>query len=105
MTPRHLRLRAVVAKSYARIHWQNLTNFGVLPLEFDDPGDYDRIDMGGRLHLGNLHTALAPGAEPRLRLRNVTKDETYRVRHHLSDGRRRTVLAGGTIASLSAGGY
>lgn len=105
ITPRHLGLRAVVAKSYARIHWQNLTNFGVLPLEFDDPGDHDRIDMGDRLHLGNLHTALAPGAEPRLRLHNVTKDETYRVRHRLSDGRRRTVLAGGTIASLSAGGY
>lgn len=105
ITPRHLGLRAVVAKSYARIHWQNLTNFGVLPLEFDDPGDHDRIEMGDRLHLGNLHTALAPGAEPRLRLHNVTKDETYRVRHRLSDGRRRTVLAGGTIASLSAGGY
>ncbi|MGC9538562.1 aconitate hydratase [Streptomyces sp. UG1] len=104
ITPRHLGLRAVVAKSYARIHWQNLTNFGVLPLEFDDPADYDRVEPGDRLRLENLHTALAPGAEPRLRLRNTTRNETYTVRHHLSDGRRRTVLAGGTIAALARDG-
>jgi aconitate hydratase len=101
ITPRHLGLRTVIAKSYARIHWQNLTNFGVLPLEFDNPGDYDRIDTGDRLRLENLRTALAPGAEPRLRLYNTTKDETYLVHHRLSDSRRRTVLAGGTIAALA----
>ncbi|MFF4471888.1 aconitate hydratase [Streptomyces sp. NPDC001599] len=101
ITPRHLGLRAVIAKSYARIHWQNLANFGVLPLEFEQAADYDRIDAGDRLRLEDLHTALAPGAEPRLRLRNTSKDETYQVRHHLSDGRRRTVLAGGTIAALA----
>ncbi|WP_413471142.1 aconitate hydratase [Streptomyces peucetius] len=101
ITPRHLGLRAVVAKSYARIHWQNLTNFGILPLEFDDPDDHHRIDAGDRLRLDGLHAALAPGAEPFLRLRNTTKDEIYQVRHRLSDGRRRTVLAGGTIAALA----
>ncbi|WP_308048211.1 aconitate hydratase [Streptomyces sp. TRM72054] len=101
ITPRHLGLRAVVAKSYARIHWQNLANFGVLPLEFDDPADYDRFDVGDRLRLEHLHTALAPGAEPRLRLRNTTKDETYPVRHRLSDSRRRTLLDGGSIAALA----
>lgn len=101
ITPRHLGLRAVIAKSYARIHWQNLTNFGVLPLEFDDPGDYDRIDTGDRLRLENLHTGLAPGAEPHLQLHNTTKDETYQVRHRLSDGRRGTVLAGGVLAALA----
>ncbi|MBC2906790.1 hypothetical protein [Streptomyces cupreus] len=79
----------------------DLANFGVLPLEFDRPADYDRINPGDRLRLENLHAALAPRAEPRLRLHNTTKDETYRVRHHLSDGRRRTVLAGGTIAALA----
>ncbi|MFC5720946.1 aconitate hydratase [Streptomyces gamaensis] len=101
ITPRYLGLRAVVAKSYARIHWQNLANFGVLALEFTDPDDYDRIDPGDRLRLEGLHAALAPGAEPRLSLRNTTKDETYAVRHRLSDGRRRTVLAGGIIPALA----
>ncbi|GHF07022.1 aconitate hydratase [Streptomyces morookaense] len=101
ITPRHLGLRAVVAKSYARIHWQNLTNFGVLPLEFTDPGDYDRIDADDRLKLEGLHGALAPGAEARLQLLNTTKGETYEVGHRLSDGRRRTVLAGGIIPALA----
>lgn len=101
ITPRHLGLRAVIAKSYARIHWQNLANFGVLPLEFTDPSDHDRIDPGDRLRLENLHTTLAPGADPHLRLHNTTKDETYQLRHRLSDGRRRTVVAGGIIPSLA----
>ncbi|MFF8847889.1 aconitate hydratase [Streptomyces sp. NPDC015127] len=101
ITPRHLGLRAVVAKSYARIHWQNLANFGVLPLEFADPADYDRIDPGDRLRLENLHSALAPGAKALLPLHNTTRDETYQVRHRLSDSRRRTVLAGGIIPALA----
>ncbi|MCQ4080002.1 aconitate hydratase [Streptomyces sp. RB6PN25] len=102
ITPRYLGLRAVVAKSYARIHWQNLANFGVLALEFAHPGDYDRIDTGDRLRLDGLHAALAPGAAPTLQLRNVTKGEEYEVRHRLSDGRRRTVLAGGIIPALTS---
>jgi aconitate hydratase len=101
ITPRHLGLRAVVAKSYARIHWQNLTNYGVLPLEFADPGDHDRIDAGDTLRLTGLHAALAPGAEPVLRLENTTKGESYEVRHRLSESRRATVLAGGIIPALA----
>ncbi|MFC9467112.1 aconitate hydratase [Streptomyces coelicoflavus] len=101
ITPRHLGLRAVVAKSYARIHWQNLANFGIVPLEFDNPADYDRIDADDRLRLENLHTVLAPEAEPHLRLDNITKGETYEISHRLSDSRRRTVLAGGMIAALA----
>jgi aconitate hydratase len=101
ITPRHLGLRAVVAKSYARIHWQNLANFGVLALEFADPADYDRVEQGDRLRLEGAHAALAPGAEPALRLCNMTRDQVYDVRHRLSDGRRRAVLAGGIIPELA----
>ncbi|WP_306458666.1 hypothetical protein [Streptomyces sp. OV198] len=60
ITLRYLGLRAVLAQSYARIHWQNLANFGVLPLEFDDPADHDRIQPGDRLSLDGLHAAFAP---------------------------------------------
>src|SRR5205807_2073234 len=65
ITPRHLGLRAVIAVSFARIHWQNLANFGVLALEFTDPADRDRIRQGDTLRLTGLHAALAPDAEPR----------------------------------------
>ena len=46
LAPRYLGVRAKIAKSFARIHKANLCNFGILPLVFKDPGDYDRFAMG-----------------------------------------------------------
>ena len=57
--PRYLGLRAVVAKSFARIHGQNLINFGVLPLTFVDPADYVAIQAGDVLRLVGVRRALA----------------------------------------------
>ncbi|MGH3309641.1 MAG: aconitate hydratase, partial [Streptomyces sp.] len=109
ITPRHLGLRSVVAKSFARIHWQNLVNFGVLPLEFEDGGDWERIEPGDTLRLDGLHDALtgeagSPGSLPEgtLRLRNVTRDEEYAVRHRLSARQREAVTGGGVIPALAA---
>ena len=61
IVPRHLGLRVVLARSYARIHWQNLPNFGILPLEFADPADYDRLEQGDTIALSGVRTALAAG--------------------------------------------
>ncbi|MEU6113568.1 aconitate hydratase [Streptomyces sp. NPDC047117] len=102
LTPRYLGLRAVLAKSYARIHWQNLANFGVLALEFDDPADYDRIHQNDEIRLENLHKTLTPNAEPTLTAINVTRNERYRLRHRLPPGRRTSVRAGGVIPALAA---
>ncbi|UGQ11430.1 aconitate hydratase [Yinghuangia sp. ASG 101] len=102
ITPRLLGLRAVIAKSFARIHWQNLANFGVLALEFADPADYDRIDQGDRLRVGDVRAALADDAEPFLTVHNATKGEDYRVAHRLSKRQRDAVLAGGVIPALAA---
>ncbi|MFI2609404.1 aconitate hydratase [Kitasatospora sp. NPDC018619] len=104
ITPRLLGLRAVLAKSFARIHWQNLANFGILPLEFTDPADHDRITQGDRLLLSGLHQALAHGADPRLTVHNATTDEDYRVTHRLSPRQRDAVLAGGVIPALRIAG-
>jgi aconitate hydratase len=98
IVPRYLGLRAVVAKSYARIHWQNLTNFGVLALEFADPDDYDRVETGDTLALSGLRDAVAAGSE--LTVRNTSKDEEYAVRHRLSPRQVDTLLAGGLIPWL-----
>jgi aconitate hydratase len=57
IAPRYLGLRAVIAKSFARIHWQNLANYGVLALEFENPGDYDTIDQGDTLGIQQLRDA------------------------------------------------
>ncbi|MGP4091816.1 aconitase family protein, partial [Streptomyces sp. KR55] len=101
ITLRHLGLRAVIALTYARIHWQNLANFGVLALEFTDPDDYTRVQPGDRLRLDGLHKALTPGAPPTVTVHSTGRDETYRLRHRLSDRQRETVLAGGTIPALA----
>lgn len=92
----------MIAKSYARIHWQNLANFGVLALEFDDPADYDRVRQGDTLHFEGLHAALSAEAEPGLSVRNSTRGERYAVHHHLPANRRATVRAGGVIPALAA---
>ncbi|MEV6793376.1 aconitate hydratase [Streptomyces sp. NPDC051320] len=102
LTPRYLGLRAVIAKSFARIHWQNLANFGVLALEFDDAADYDRIQPGDELRVEGLHAALTADAAPTLVVRNTTRDEEYPVHHHLPPNRRRSVLIGGIIPALAA---
>jgi aconitate hydratase len=61
LAPRHLGLRVVLARSFARIHWQNLANFGVLPLTFANPGDYDRIAQGEVVRFSGVHGALRSG--------------------------------------------
>jgi predicted aconitate hydratase len=95
IAPRYLGLRLVIAKSYARIHWQNLANFGVLAAEFTDPGDYDRIEVGDELTVDGLTDALGSGAE--LTVHNQAQDADYLVRHRLSPRQVDMVLAGGQI--------
>ncbi len=98
ITPRYLGLRAVLAKSFARIHWQNLANFGVLALEFADPTDYDRVEQGDRLVLDGLRDALPAGHD--LVIHNAIRREEYAVCHGLSPRQLRMVLAGGQVPLL-----
>jgi aconitate hydratase len=95
LAPRHLGLRVVIAKSFARIHWQNLVNFGVLPLEFVEPSDYDRICAGDQLQLRQLRDAVANG--PDISVENVSRGVTYAMRHRLSKRQVEVVLRGGLI--------
>ncbi|MWA06538.1 aconitate hydratase [Actinomadura sp. LD22] len=100
IAPRHLGLRLVLARGYARIHWQNLVNFGILPLEFADEAGYDRVEQGDRLRIEGVRAALEKGTE--IEVRNLTRDETYRARHRLSPRQRDLVAAGGQIPALRA---
>ncbi|HWG27220.1 MAG TPA: aconitate hydratase, partial [Actinospica sp.] len=101
IAPRHLGLRLVLAKSYARIHHQNLANFGILPLEFADPTAYERIAPGDELTLTHLHDQLRDGHDAGIEIRNTTRDETHRARHHLTERQIAAVLAGGQIPLLN----
>ncbi|HEY1570345.1 MAG TPA: aconitate hydratase [Pseudonocardiaceae bacterium] len=99
ITPRYLGLRAVLAKSFARIHWQNLANFGIVALEFADPADYDRIQQHDRLVLTDLPEQLRGGE---ITVHNATRDEDYRLTHRLSARQLDAVLAGGIIPQTTA---
>jgi len=102
LAPMYLGVQAVVAKSFARIHRANLLNFGILPLEFDDPADFDRIDQGDVLALLSLRRSVS--ADGPLRVRNTTQGRDFMVSHRLSDRQRQIVLAGGLLNYTKAAG-
>lgn len=95
IAPRYLGQKAVIAKSYARIGWQNLSNFGIAPLEFINDGDYDNIDKGDILKVDNLDQQLESGNE--VSVNNMTKGTTFTTRHHLSGRQLQALLDGGMI--------
>jgi aconitate hydratase len=99
ITPRYLGLRVVIAKSFARIHWQNLTNFGILAVEFEDPADYDRIAQDDVLRIDGLRDALRAGSP--LVAHNQTQDVDVALCHRLSQRQVKAVLAGGVIPLLA----
>ena len=99
ITPRYLGLHAVLARSFARIHWQNLANFGILALEFVDERDHDRVHPGDTLVIDGLRDALA-GSQA-LTVTNAGRHEQYLVRHQLSPRQVEMVLAGGQIPLLA----
>ncbi len=94
--PQYLGLRAVLAKGFARIHAQNLINFGVLPLTFVDSGDYDGIQADDVLRLTDLRRALTEGGE--LVVENLTRQYTFQMRHTLSPRQVQFLLRGGLIS-------
>jgi len=101
LAPMYLGLRAVLAKSFARIHWANLVNFGILPLTFEDEAAYDGIQQGDELEIPGVRDALRRGDET-LTVRNVTRGGEFRVRHGLTERQRQIMLAGGLLNYVKA---
>ena len=96
LVPLYLGIRAVAARSFARIHQANLINNGILPLTFAQESDYDRIDQGDELSLPEVRSAVEAG-KSELELRNETKQESYRVLLPLTERQRGMILSGGLI--------
>lgn len=95
LAPRYLGLRVVLAKSYARIHWQNLINFGVLPLQFDDPHIYDRIESGDRIQITGLRAQIERDND--IQIECPARRLSFRCRLGLSARQREVLMAGGLI--------
>lgn len=98
LAPRYLGVKAVLAKSFARIHWQNLINFGILPLTFIDRNDYSKIKMDDILEIPDVQKAIVEGKE--VKVINKTKNEIYKMTHAMSDRQIEIMLAGGIINYL-----
>lgn len=94
LAPMYLGIKAVIAKSFARIHRANLINFGIIPFTFSNEEDYDTIDELDELTITNLkflaeHTPVE--------VMNITKNKSFQVFHSLTQRDIETILAGGTL--------
>jgi aconitate hydratase len=94
VAPRNLGLRLVLAKGFARIHRQNLVNYGVLPLVFAEPKDYKRLEQGDVLIARDLHQTLASGSDVIL---EVEGKGAISTRHGLTEKQIAVILEGGLI--------
>ena len=95
LVPLYLGIKAVAAKSYARIHCANLANAGLIPFEFQDEADYDKIDQMDELCLPNIRKELEQGID--VTMKNLTKGITIRLTAVLTARQREMVLAGGLL--------
>ena len=93
LVPLYLGVRAVLAKSFARIHKANLINSGILPLTFADPADYDAINLGDTISLPNVRAEIAAGTQVTV----VCGGRTFKADCDVSDRQRGALLAGGTL--------
>jgi aconitate hydratase len=94
IAPRYLGVRAKIAKSFARIHKANLCNFGILPLVFKDPADYDKFEKGSKVEFPDVRKHLEAGDEE-IPVRVDGKEVTTVL--HVSERQRKHLLAGGTL--------
>jgi aconitate hydratase len=95
LAPMYLGIKAVIAKSFARIHRANLVNFGILPLTYVNPADYDGIAQEDHLEVVEVRASLASSSP--LTVKNRTKGTQFEVRHDLTPRQVEIILAGGML--------
>lgn len=100
MCPMYLGVKAVIAKSFERIHTANLVNFGILPLVFRNPADYDGLEQDDSVSAENWRDAVAKG-EP-LVIRNERSGATIECTCALSEKQTAVVLAGGLLNHITS---
>ncbi|OGQ97866.1 MAG: aconitate hydratase [Deltaproteobacteria bacterium RIFOXYD12_FULL_57_12] len=98
LAPRYLGIRVKLVKSFARIHKANLINFGILPLTFVEPADYDTIRQGEEVEISGLRAALVAGAET---ITVAIAGRTVRARLEVS-ARHREILLDGSLLNWAA---
>ena len=97
INPMYLGVKAVIAKSIARIHRGNLINHGVIPMLFADPADYDKLDQEDELEINGLLDQMPSRV---IEIKDVTKDFTFKAKLDLSDSELEVIMAGGQLRHL-----
>jgi aconitate hydratase len=95
LAPMYLGIKAILAKSYARIHRANLINFGILPLVFKDPNEFQNIHQGDQLRIESIRDHLK--VKGTLTIKNVTQRRVFEVLHDLNHREIAILLAGGLL--------
>ncbi len=95
LAPLYLGVKAIICKSFARIHRQNLINNGILPLEFVNEADYEKIAQGDSLVIADIRSIVENGGK--ITVENKTKGESYEVKCELSERGKAMILAGGLL--------
>ena len=98
LCPMFMGTKAVIAKSFERIHTANLINFGIVPLTFRNEKDYEKIDQGDDIEIPNIKETIKKGGA--LKVINKTKGTEFEVQYNLSNRQKEIVLAGGTLAYM-----
>lgn len=103
LAPKQLGVRAVIAKSFARIHRRNLIAQGIPPLTFADEGDYERACQGDTWELAGIRQAVAEGREE-IEVRVAERGDGFKLRARFSERERHVLISGGLIAHIREGG-
>ncbi|ASS37366.1 aconitate hydratase [Mogibacterium pumilum] len=98
LAPLYLGIKAVIVKSFARIHAANLVNAGILPLVFENPDDYDKIEQGDVIRLDNILSALRDD-----RIILYAGDKKIPLRMELAERQKEVLLAGGLLDYAALG--
>jgi aconitate hydratase len=96
LCPSYLGIQVVLAKSFARIHKDNLINYGVLPVTFTDEFNYDELGIGNKLDINNIAQSLKTN-ETQINVINTTNGQKIRCDLDVTDRQRKILLAGGLI--------
>ena len=100
LVPMYLGVRAVITKSFARIHVANLINAGIMPLTFKNPDDYDKLSQGDKLTLSNVFEGMDKGE---ITLKNETTGESFALSVSFTERQKAILKAGGLLSYTKKG--
>lgn len=100
LVPLYLGVRAVISKSFARIHAANLINAGIMPLTFKHPEDYDRLSQDDMLRLENIYSGMDSG---NIVMKNLTTGEDIELLCHFTERQKAILKAGGLLKYVGKG--